>query len=99
MYYYIALIIIVDSKLDKKFLAMAIEIEQNYKLIFYSKPDYIRIEQWVKRLCENCCNKVPLMKNRNKYLKLLRLCVVEIKRLEGVFKKMPPADGEELKQI
>jgi hypothetical protein len=39
------------------------------------------------------------MKNRNKYLKLLRLCVVEIKRLEGVFKKMPPADGEELKLI
>lgn len=39
------------------------------------------------------------MKNRNKYIKLLRICVVELKRLEGIFKKLPPNDGEELKMI
>mmetsp|Transcript_17476 Transcript_17476/g.16691 ORF Transcript_17476/g.16691 Transcript_17476/m.16691 type:complete len:94 (+) Transcript_17476:276-557(+) len=39
------------------------------------------------------------MKNRNKYISLLRMCVEEIGRLEGVFKKMPEADGEEIKLI
>lgn len=39
------------------------------------------------------------MKNRNKYIKLLRMCVLDIKRLEGIFKKMPPTDGEDLKII
>ena len=42
---------------------------------------------------------MPLLKNRNKYIKLLKLCVFEIKRLEGIFKKMPPSDGDDLKII
>jgi len=53
----------------------------------------------MKKLCDNCCEKIPLMKNRNKYAKLLKLCIFEIKRLEGVFKKMPPSDGEDLRMI
>ena len=39
------------------------------------------------------------MKNRNKYAKLLRLCIIDLKRLEGLFKKMPPSDGEDLRMI
>jgi hypothetical protein len=53
----------------------------------------------VKKLCENCCDRQPLLKNRNKYAKLLRICVMDLKRLEGLFKKMPPTEGEELKMI
>ena len=85
--------------LDRKFLAMSETIDRNFRSTFYSKPDQVRVEQWLKRLCEHCCDRQPLMKNRNRYAKLLRLCVTDIKRLEGVFKKMPPAIGEELKMI
>lgn len=53
----------------------------------------------MRKLSEDCCDKAPLLKNRNKYAKLLKMCVFDIKRLEGVFKKMPPSDGDDLKLI
>ncbi|CDW83149.1 UNKNOWN [Stylonychia lemnae] len=86
-------------RLDQKFIEIMEIIEHHYRGVFYSKPDQVRIEQWMKKLCDNCCEKVPLMKNRNRYAKLLKLCIINIKRLEGVFKKMPPSDGEDLRMI
>ena len=87
------------SKVDRTFVKTANEIEGAYRGIFFSRPDQVRIEQWIKKLCENCCEKMPLMKNRNKYIKLMKTCILDLKRFEGVFKKMPPSDGEELRLI
>ena len=84
---------------DKTLVQILRQVEREYKEIFPSKPDQVRIEQWARKLCEDCLGKAPLMKNRNKYAKLLKTCVFDIGRLEGVFKKMPRNDGEDLKLI
>ena len=46
-----------------------------------------------------CCEKVPLLKNRNAYIKLLLKSLQELGSLEGIFKKMPPQDGKELENL
>ena len=46
-----------------------------------------------------CCERVPLLKNRNNYLKQLLRCLTEIGSLEGIFRKGPPQGGEELKTL
>ena len=46
-----------------------------------------------------CCERVPLLKNRNAYIKLLLKSIQELGRLEGIFKKLPPHDSQELQNI
>ena len=46
-----------------------------------------------------CCERVPLLKNRNNYMKLLQRCLSELGSLEGVFRKMPPQGAQELRTL
>ena len=61
-----------NSMLDIQFVKAVEKIEDEYKYAVRAKPDQLRVEQWVKKLCTTeCCDKVPLLKNRNRYAKLL----------------------------
>ena len=84
-----------ESMLDISFVKTASQIEDIYKEKLSGKPERVRVESWVKRLCTSeCCDKIPLLKNRNRYIKLLLTCLADLGRLEGVFKKMPPENKE-----
>jgi len=89
------------STLDQKFLRHIQAVEKEYKLLFSSKPDQVRVEQWLRKMAEAPRSQdSAILKNRNKYAKLLKMCVLDLKRLEGIFKKMPPSDGDnELRPI
>ena len=85
------------SMLDSQFVKTAHIIESKYKEVLQSRQECLKLEKWVSRLCDNiCCERVPLLKNRNAYIKLLLKSLQELGRLEGIFKKMPPHDGQEL---
>jgi hypothetical protein len=86
-----------DSMLDVQFIKTVQRIEEVYKDIFPARPDRVRVQEWVVRLADNwCCDKLPLLKNRNRYIKLLLSCMTDIGKLAGVFKKRPPLVGQEL---
>jgi hypothetical protein len=61
------------------------EIERRYVML--TKPERIRVEQWVKKLCEAMPNEY-WKKNRNNYAQLL-LHMIKINRLEDPFHKLP----------
>jgi len=83
--------------LDIQFVKMAQRIESVYKDVFPARLDRVRVQEWVTRLADNwCCDKLPLLKNRNRYVKLLLSCLTELGKLAGVFKKRPPTGGQEL---
>ena len=84
-----------ESMLDIAFVKTAGQIEDIYKEVLSGKPERVRVESWVKRLCTSeCCDRIPLLKSRNRYIKLLLTCLSDLGRLEGVFKKMPPENKE-----
>ncbi len=80
--------------LDAQFVRTATIIEEIYKKVLQSRQEILKLEKWVDRLCDHmCCERLPLLKNRNAYIKLLLKSLQELGSLEGVFKKMPPHDG------
>ena len=73
------------TDLDASFQHLLAEIERRYVIL--TKPERIRIEQWVKKLCEPMPNDY-WKKNRNNYA-LLLLHVIKIQRLEDPFHRTP----------
>ena len=89
-----------DSMLDVTFVKMASAVQNTYEDVLVSRQECLRCENWVRTLAEMlCCDKVPLLKIRNNYMKQLLRCVSEIGSLVGVFRKMPPAGSHELKNL
>ena len=90
-----------DSMLDSQFVKMASQVESDYKTIMKNnRQESLRLEAWLKKLSEMlCCERVPLLKNRNNYMKLLQRCLGELGTLEGVFRKMPPQGAQELRTL
>ena len=79
---------------------MANTVEDEYRDVLYTRQERLRCEAWVNKLAEMlCCDRVPLLKNRNTYMKQLMRCLLEIGQLEGVFRKMPPQGNQELKTM
>eukprot|EP00698_Gefionella_okellyi_P010389 TRINITY_DN2693_c0_g2_i1.p2 TRINITY_DN2693_c0_g2~~TRINITY_DN2693_c0_g2_i1.p2 ORF type:complete len:379 (+),score=112.06 TRINITY_DN2693_c0_g2_i1:93-1229(+) len=70
---------------EAEFQTMLFDIERHY--IVLPKPERIRVEQWVKKLCEPVPNK-QWAKNRNQHAELL-LHMVKQKRLEEPYHKLP----------
>jgi hypothetical protein len=86
-----------DSMLDVQFVKTAQRIEEVYFDVFPSKQDRMRVQEWVTRLCDHwCCERLPLMKNRNRYVKLLLTCLTDLGRLAGIFKKLPPKNSQDI---
>ena len=77
--------------LDAQFVKMATAIEREYQDVLRSRQERLRCENWIEKLASMlCCEKLPLLKIRNNYIKQLQRCVTEVGSLEGIFKKMPP---------
>ena len=86
--------------LDAQFLKMVKQVEGEYSEVLRNRQDRLKCENWVKKLCSLiCCEKVPLLKNRNTYVRLLLRCLTDVGSLEGVFRKMPPESAQELKTL
>ena len=67
------------------------QVEESYRDVLKNRQERLRCEAWIKKLSEMlCCDRVPLLKNRNNYMKLLLRCLQELGVLDGIFKKMPP---------
>ena len=61
-----------DSVLDSQFVRMVQAVESDYGRSLKSRQERLRCEAWIKKLAGLlCCDKVPLLKNRNNYLKQL----------------------------
>ena len=89
-----------DSVLDGQFVKLAACVEATYREVLLSRQERLRCEAWVHKLAEMlCCDRVPLLKNRNNYAKQLMRSLTEIGKLEGVFKKMPPQGASELQTL
>ena len=89
-----------ESMLDAQFVKMATAVEAKYREVLTSRQERLRCENWVKKLTEMlCCDRVPLLKNRNNYMKQLQRCIVDLGGLEGLFRKMPPTGPQELSTL
>ena len=89
-----------DSVLDNQFVKMASTVENEYKEVLYTRQERLRCEAWVHKLSEMlCCERIPLLKNRNNYIKQLMRCLNEVGELVGVFRKMPPQGAQELRTL
>ena len=88
-----------ESMLDSTFVKQAKAVEDRYRKVLNSRQDRLRVEEWLSKLASYLClEKLPLLKNRNSYMKQLHRCIMELGALEGVFKKMPPA-GTDLENL
>ena len=72
-------------------MKMAVSVEYELISALHRRQDLLRCEAWVGKLAEMlCCDRIPLLKNRNNYMKQLVRSLQETGSLVGVFKKMPP---------
>ena len=85
-----------SSALDRKFIGTLKEIEKDYKGAFPQTRDQGNVEQWALKLSEEPSSSNP--KNRNKYAMLLKLCVCDMAKFEGIFRRAPPSE-EGLKEL
>ena len=73
---------------------MAKVVEGEYREALMSRHERLRCEAWVTKLSSMLCGeKVPFLKNRNNYMRLLQRCILEVGALQGVFRKLPPDGG------
>ena len=74
------------------------EIEQSYKSAFEGqKQEQNKIEQWLLDLTGTpfCELSQEQIKVRSKYLKLLHVCVMKLKKIEGVFNSLPQKEADD----